>query len=71
MLSDLMSKTSPAISVEMATLNGVRFISEQPANFAAQEVRLCEPIVCDEGSSDGTSKMVEGFAHCAKNGSAA
>lgn len=55
----------PRISVAMATYNGARFISEQLASLAAQEVLPFELIVCDDGSSDGTPETVERFSETA------
>jgi glycosyltransferase involved in cell wall biosynthesis len=46
----------------MATFNGARFIAEQLASLAAQEVLPCELVVCDDGSTDGTPALVEAFA---------
>jgi len=52
----------------MATYNGARFIAEQLASLATQEVLPCELVVCDDGSSDGTPETVEAFAPSASHG---
>lgn len=49
----------PRISVAMATYNGARFIAEQLASLATQEVLPYELVVCDDGSTDGTPEIVE------------
>lgn len=46
----------------MATYNGARYIGEQLASLAAQDVLPCELVVCDDGSTDGTPEIVEEFA---------
>lgn len=61
-LSENSSTSRHRISVAMATYNGARFISEQLASLAAQEVLPFELVVCDDGSSDGTMEMVERFS---------
>lgn len=50
------------ISIAMATYNGERFIAEQLESLAAQTYRPHELVVCDDGSADGTTAIVEAFA---------
>jgi len=49
----------------MATFNGARFVEEQLASFSAQTVKPAELVVCDDGSTDRTLELVEGFARSA------
>lgn len=46
----------------MCTYNGARFIKEQLASIATQFRPPDELVVCDDGSSDGTSEIVQEFA---------
>lgn len=50
------------ISIAMATYNGARHIAEQLESLAAQTRAPHELVVCDDGSSDETVAIVEGFA---------
>jgi len=50
------------ISIAMATYNGERFLRTQLESLAAQTVRPVELVVSDDGSTDGTLDVVEGFA---------
>lgn len=52
----------PAVSVAMATYNGARFVEEQLDSIASQTVPPREIVICDDGSSDGTVAVIEGFA---------
>jgi glycosyltransferase involved in cell wall biosynthesis len=54
--------TGPRVSIAMATYNGERFIREQLDSFAAQTLLPDELVVCDDGSTDSTMKIVEEFA---------
>lgn len=49
------------ISVAMATYNGAKFIEEQLASVLNQLDDNDEIIISDDGSTDGTLKVVEGF----------
>jgi glycosyltransferase involved in cell wall biosynthesis len=50
----------------MCTYNGGRFLGEQLASIAAQDRPPDELVVCDDGSLDNSSEMVQEFArHCA------
>ncbi len=46
----------------MATFNGAAHIAAQLESFALQTRRPDELIVCDDGSTDGTLEIVDGFA---------
>jgi glycosyltransferase involved in cell wall biosynthesis len=50
------------VSVALATFNGERFLEEQLASLARQNVGPAELVVCDDGSSDATVEIVERFA---------
>jgi glycosyltransferase involved in cell wall biosynthesis len=50
------------ISIAMCTYNGARYLQRQLDSFAEQTCAPCEVIVCDDGSTDGTLTLVEGFA---------
>lgn len=53
------------VSIAMATYNGERFLQEQLDSFAAQKCLPQELIVCDDGSTDGTIKILQDFAEVA------
>ena len=50
------------ISIAMATYNGERFLGEQLDSLAAQTRLPDELVVTDDGSSDGTTAILEDFA---------
>jgi len=50
-----------SISIVMATYNGERYISQQLESIKEQTIQADEVIICDDGSSDDTVKMVERF----------
>lgn len=50
------------ISVAMCTYNGARFLREQLASIAAQNLQPDELVVCDDGSSDETTQIIRNFA---------
>lgn len=51
-----------SISVAMCTFNGCRFLGAQLESIAAQSHPPNELIICDDGSSDHSGKIVEQFA---------
>jgi glycosyltransferase involved in cell wall biosynthesis len=55
----------PAISVAMCTFNGARFLDAQLESLAAQTRTPDELVICDDGSSDNTCKIVTEFARWA------
>ena len=50
------------ISIAMCTYNGAQYVPQQLESFARQSCLPCELIVCDDGSTDATLAIVEGFA---------
>lgn len=52
----------PPITIALASYNGARFIREQLDSFAAQSVTNWHLIVSDDGSTDGTHRIVQDFA---------
>lgn len=54
-----------SISIAMATYNGARFLRQQLESLAAQTVLPCELVVCDDGSTDATLKILEDFGRTA------
>ena len=52
---------SPAVSVALATFNGALHLEEQLESLRAQTLRPFELVVCDDGSTDETLRMVEAF----------
>jgi glycosyltransferase involved in cell wall biosynthesis len=50
------------VSVAMCTYNGEKFLPEQLASIAAQTRLPDEMVVCDDGSTDSTTEIVEEFA---------
>jgi len=55
-------RTSPSLSVAMATYNGERFLAEQLDSIARQTCLPDELVVCDDTSEDGTVGMVKEFS---------
>src|SRR3990170_1386197 len=55
-------RAHPEISVAMCTYNGATHLAEQLESIAAQDCVPDELVVCDDGSTDATSSMVEQFA---------
>lgn len=52
----------PRISVALCTYNGESFLREQLDSFSAQTQLPDELVVCDDGSSDGTIRLLEEYA---------
>ena len=50
------------ISVAMCTFNGSRYLEEQLASIAQQTALPLELVICDDGSTDATGKIVQQFA---------
>ncbi|MDR3473967.1 MAG: glycosyltransferase family 2 protein [Devosia sp.] len=50
------------VSVLLATFNGARFLGEQLASLAAQDVARLDVSVSDDGSTDGTRALLEQWA---------
>lgn len=56
---------SPKISIAMGTYNGAKYIQEQLESFARQTYQPFELVVCDDGSTDDTLKIIGEFAESA------
>ena len=54
------------ISIAMATYNGARYLQEQLDSFLYQTRQPDELIVCDDGSTDATLKILESFRQQAR-----
>ncbi len=54
-------KTSPLVSVAMATCNGEEFLEEQIRSILSQSYSNIELVVCDDASTDGTMEILEAF----------
>ncbi len=52
----------PAVSVIMSVYNGERFLAEAIDSILAQTFRDFEFIIVDDGSRDGTSRIIESYA---------
>jgi hypothetical protein len=50
------------LSIAMITFNGARYVQEQLDSIASQSRPPDELIICDDGSNDGTPKILEMFA---------
>jgi glycosyltransferase involved in cell wall biosynthesis len=50
------------ISIALTTLNGQKFLPQQLASLAAQQVPILELVVCDDSSSDNTVSILRNFA---------
>src|ERR1700727_745441 len=57
-----MGDHNPRISVAMCTYNGATYLREQLESIARQTRLPDELVICDDGSSDSTSEIVEEFA---------
>jgi len=55
----------PRISIAMATYNGAKYLLEQLESFSTQTQLPDELIVCDDGSTDQTLKILENFSKTA------
>lgn len=53
------------VSIALTTYNGARYLGEQLASFAAQKRCPDELVVCDDGSTDHTIRVLEDFARSA------
>lgn len=53
------NKTNLSISVALCTYNGERFIKEQLNSIINQFLPVNEIIICDDGSTDNTIKIIE------------
>lgn len=51
------------ISIAMATYNGSKYLQEQLNSFVTQARKPDELVVCDDGSSDDTLKILEAFSN--------
>lgn len=50
------------VSVALATFNGARYLQEQLDSLVLQTRMPDELVICDDGSSDGTTEIIEAFA---------
>lgn len=50
------------LSIAMATYNGAEYLKDQLSTFVSQNRRPDEIIVCDDGSTDATLKILEDFS---------
>ena len=50
------------VSIILATFNGEKYLSQQLSSIAAQSYKDIELIICDDGSVDGTRKIIQEFA---------
>lgn len=57
-----MALNDPRVSVIMSVYNGERFLREAIESIEAQTYQDWEFIIVDDGSTDGTSKILESFA---------
>lgn len=53
--------TAPSISIALCTYNGERYLAEQLESIERQTLSAAELIVCDDGSSDSTVKILDQF----------
>src|SRR5258708_35453841 len=53
---------TPAISVTMPVRNGAEWVAEAVASVRAQEFGDFEFLIVDDGSDDGTTALLSGFA---------
>lgn len=60
---ELMNTYKPQVSVVICTYNGVQYIEEQLNTILAQSLVPTEIIICDDGSSDGTLKILNEYCN--------
>ena len=53
---------APLVSVLLASRNGARFLPEALASIASQTYPAIEPVLVDDGSTDGTRAILDAFA---------
>ena len=53
------------VSIAMCTYNGEKYLGEQLDSIAAQTIRPYQLVVCDDGSTDSTVRILESFAKTA------
>jgi glycosyltransferase involved in cell wall biosynthesis len=58
-------KSEPTVSVALCTFNGAKFLAEQLQSLANQDRKIDELIICDDGSADGSIKLIKDFAAAA------
>ncbi len=58
----LCKKSLETVSIALPTFNGERYISEQLESFANQSWLPDELVICDDGSTDNTLRVVEEFS---------
>lgn len=57
-----MSSANPKVAILLATRNGAAFLAEQLTSFRAQTYSNWELLVSDDGSTDATIDILNGFA---------
>lgn len=57
-----MNANAPLVSVLLASRNGARFLPEALASIASQTYPAIEPVLVDDGSTDGTASLLDAFA---------
>lgn len=62
-MARLASRGEEHISVALCTYNGARFLPAQLQSMLEQTRRPDELVVCDDGSSDATRKLLQDFQH--------
>lgn len=50
------------VSVAMCTYNGAKYLSQQLESIAKQTIPVNELVVCDDGSTDDTIKIIKAFS---------
>jgi len=61
----MVNRSASRISVALCTYNGASFLREQLESFVRQRRQPDELVVCDDGSTDDTPRLLERFASCA------
>lgn len=56
-----MNQISHKISIAMCTYNGAKYLQEQLESIARQTCQPHELIICDDGSIDSTTEIIEAF----------
>ncbi len=57
-----MNNDLPLVSIIVATYNGDKYLLEQLDSIANQTYKNIEIIICDDGSTDNTKKIIQDFA---------
>lgn len=62
-----MDKSTPLVSIAMATYNGEKYIKQQLDSIVQQTHKNLEIVIVDDSSTDSTYDILQGYAKCYDN----